>query len=295
MSWGEDELFSFGSGAHDVTASYNLVSEALDEGRHPKGGHSAGLLVAFRSTCVSVHHNLLAHNDFRSPLLTDVGRVDYVNNLAYNFGVIAGQLLPDLHASEVNLRGNAWIPGTDSSEYVPAMILHGDHPVHYVTEPYHLLSQAGSASRVWNHDNDMQGRPILGAGYAAEPIDPRQEASQRFPAPEVTPWPAVELEQRLAPVVGATAPARDGVDARVLADLAARTGRIIDDPAEVGGVWVPAPAPARADGDRDGIPDDQEIARGLDPRDAADGVGDPDGDGYTNLEDWLFSLLAPGG
>jgi hypothetical protein len=37
------------------------------------------------------------------------------------------------------------------------------------------------------------------------------------------------------------------------------------------------------------MPDDWEAARGHDPR-AADGAADSDGDGYTNLEDWMNSL-----
>jgi len=47
------------------------------------------------------------------------------------------------------------------------------------------------------------------------------------------------------------------------------------------------------DGDRDGMPDPWESARGLDPADERDGVLDDDGDGYTNLEEYLNELAAP--
>ncbi|KPK24587.1 MAG: hypothetical protein AMJ61_13550 [Desulfobacterales bacterium SG8_35_2] len=40
------------------------------------------------------------------------------------------------------------------------------------------------------------------------------------------------------------------------------------------------------DDDNDGIPDDYELSQGLNPYDASDANFDPDGDGYTNLEEY---------
>jgi hypothetical protein len=45
------------------------------------------------------------------------------------------------------------------------------------------------------------------------------------------------------------------------------------------------------DSDHDGIPDEWEKAHGLNPNDPADANGDVNGDGYTNLEKYLNSLV----
>ncbi|MFT4641639.1 MAG: hypothetical protein ACI8T1_004982, partial [Verrucomicrobiales bacterium] len=45
------------------------------------------------------------------------------------------------------------------------------------------------------------------------------------------------------------------------------------------------------DTDRDGMPNQWEIEKGLNPEDAGNGPLDPDGDGYTNLEDYLNGLV----
>jgi hypothetical protein len=68
------------------------------------------------------------------------------------------------------------------------------------------------------------------------------------------------------------------------------TGRIIDSPQQVGGWPEPKSAPAPADSDGDGMPDTWESAHGLDPQDPADGAMDRDGDGITNVEEYLDEL-----
>jgi hypothetical protein len=52
-----------------------------------------------------------------------------------------------------------------------------------------------------------------------------------------------------------------------------------------------ATRPAGFDSDQDGMPDAWESANGLDPNDASDRNDDADGDAYTNLEEYLSSLV----
>jgi hypothetical protein len=65
---------------------------------------------------------------------------------------------------------------------------------------------------------------------------------------------------------------------------------IIDSQQAVGGWPELRSAPAPIDSDHDGMPDDWERKHGLDPNDPADGASVANGDGYTNLEDYLNSL-----
>jgi hypothetical protein len=70
-----------------------------------------------------------------------------------------------------------------------------------------------------------------------------------------------------------------------------KTGRLINSQRDVGGWPELKSGPAWVDRDGDGMPDDWERARGFDPKDASDGARDRDGDGFTNLEDWLNGLV----
>ena len=53
------------------------------------------------------------------------------------------------------------------------------------------------------------------------------------------------------------------------------------------GVVQPKEVKVSIDSDKDGIPNDVEVAWGLDPNNPADAAGDLDGDGFTNLEEYL--------
>ena len=79
-------------------------------------------------------------------------------------------------------------------------------------------------------------------------------------------------------------------------DVTSVYGVIVDCTKNSGGSWpVLESTTPPTDTDHDGMPDDWELARGLDPDDADDGAEDRDGDGYTNVEEylnWLCSAAA---
>ena len=90
---------------------------------------------------------------------------------------------------------------------------------------------------------------------------------------------------------GATLPKRDSIDKRIVNQVINLEGDIIDSQTEVGGWPVLSSTPAPNDTDHDGMPDSWERRYGLDESDPSDGAQDLDGDGYTNLEEYLNRLV----
>ena len=132
---------------------------------------------------------------------------------------------------------------------------------------------------------------LVGFGYGEDGIVPEGYRSlTRFEAPAVTMVGAVEALELVLEGAGATGPERDAVDRRVVREVRTGTGAIIDSPWDAGGYPALAGGNPPADADGDGMPDDWERDNGLDPEDASDGNGDRDGDGYTNVEEFLHTL-----
>jgi hypothetical protein len=81
----------------------------------------------------------------------------------------------------------------------------------------------------------------------------------------------------------------DAVDRRLLDDVRDGTGPRdpVASPGDAGGYPDVRGGTACTDTDHDGMPNTWEDANGFDRDDPADGPGDADGDGYTNVEEYL--------
>ena len=84
---------------------------------------------------------------------------------------------------------------------------------------------------------------------------------------------------------------RDACDERIVKEVKTATGRIPDSQQEVGGWPTLKSLPAPRDVDQDGMADAWETANGLNPNDAEDRNEDRDADGFTNLEEYMNSLV----
>jgi hypothetical protein len=290
-SWGEDETVSVWYGAHDITISHCLISEALNKARHAKQTHSAGLLIGDGSYHVSTHHCLLAHNDFRNPLIASGGTHDLVNNVIYNWGVLPAEIVDPDANTFLNFTGNHFRPGpssrTDCFEILinPKQKYGAEKPKLFVRDnlsPHRLNSAAGD----WS---------LVGYGFSdREPAAEDFRAVDPFPVHPVAAMSAAEAWEYVLGDAGATRPQRDAVDQRVVAEARGGSGRIIDAPSDVGGYPDLAIGTPVTDTDRDGMPDDWETASNLNPHDSSDGNLDRDNDGYTNVEEFLQTLLTAG-
>ena len=282
-SWSEDETISTWYGAHDVTISWSIISEALNRSRHHKKTHSAGLLIGDSSYNVSVHHCLLAHNDFRNPLIIEGGTHDFVNNVVYNWGVLCAEIVDYDSNSFLNFVGNFFLPGPSTK-----------------TGPYEILIEPESGTpKIYVKDNmgprrsdsSVSDWSVVKYGWDSEQKAPESYRSPNlFFVPLVTTSEAADAFDQVLDSSGATLPVRDSADERIVASVRNRMGKIIDSPADVGGYPQLTRGTPPVDSDHDGIPDDWERQEGLDFNDPTDASSDRDGDGYTNIEQYFHSL-----
>ena len=284
-SWSVDETLSAsarydeeGQGFYDLTVQWSIISESLRHSIHAKGDHGYGSLIrGGNGSRISFHHNLWANHlarmprpgNYEGPDKDPVGAFfEFRSNVFYNWG--KGHAGYDADKAALVAYGfidNAYVMGPDSEKPV-------------------AFNESNSLAKAWFTGNSMNGV------VPADPwslVDGLQAPGYRQAGPiDVAPVaadPAASAYERVLKDAGASV-FRDSVDARVVAGVRDRSGKQIDSQAQVGG-WPVLPAGVAAvDTDGDGMPDAWEKAHGLDPK-TADGALDRNGDGWTNLEDYL--------
>jgi pectate lyase len=280
-TWSIDECLSLSGDVQNCTVQWCLIGESLNQSKHAKGKHGYGSLSRANGP-VSWHHNLWIHNDARNPRLGDnYGRgtspfFDVRNNLIYNFGGTASGLTQGKF--EANYVGNYIRPGPSSRAKTPITV--GDKS----ELKFHIMGNIFEGNDALTRDNTQFFQP-------AEFRSQVKTVTAAFAAPAVKTVPASEVMELLLPTVGASLPTRDAADARLVGHVRTKTGKLIDSQDEVGGWPALKSGAAPVDSDGDGMPDDWEKQRGLNPRDPADGAGDADKNGYTNVEEYLNGLV----
>lgn len=280
LSWATDENASITEGVHDVTYSWNIISEGLANSTHPEGSHSMGSLID-RTERISLHHNLYAHNDLRNPRLSDQGQAEFVNNVVYNWQQMGSELSSGSLGQPAfgNFIGNYYKPGPNHSGVAAIDIRHGAHP----DSRLYLKGNIGPG-----RSSDSQDEWGLATGGTAA----MRSTSLVMPLSSLNVGGKADAAYELVLAqAGATLPQRDSVDTRVVNEVRNGKGRIINDPAQVGGWPTFAAGTSPQDSDHDGVPDGWESERGLNPQ-ANDSAKDRDGDSYTNLEEYLNSLVS---
>jgi len=273
-SWGVDECLSASGAIADVTVQWCIIAEGLNRSVHHKGPHGYGSLVRAVGG-LSMHHNLWAHHNARSPRLGDnYGKPPYPtfdirNNVIYGWGGTATGLVGDI--LDANYIGNYLKPAPTSNLSRGVIVF-----------------TATARPRFYVQDNVFPETMKLFSNESQVSI-----SDQPFPAPPVRTSSAQQALEAVLAHAGASLPRRDAVDARIVEQVRKGTGRIIDSQREVGGWPTYRSAPPPVDTDRDGMPDEWEQAHGLNPRDPAYASSDRDRDGYTNIEEYVNSLAWP--
>ncbi len=282
-TWSIDECLSLAGNVSDATVQWCLIAEGLDKSKHPKGPHGYGSLARANGP-VSLHHNLWAHQQGRNPRLGDnydkppYPVFDFRNNVIYDFGGTCSGLTQGKFP--VNYVANYIRPGPSSRARTPITIGSPSDLVFFIRDNVFEGNDALTAdnTRFFNR-TEMDG------------IKQVQIVDKPFAAAPVKTLPAAEALEAVLATVGASLPVRDAVDARIVDHVRQRQGAIIDSQTQVGGWPQYRPLPPPPDSDRDGMPDVWEIAHGLNPADPSDNSKDRDGDGYTNIEEYLNSLV----
>jgi hypothetical protein len=304
ISWTLDEAFS-SRGAHNITLQRSLISEALNAAGHKKypPGTQHGYAASIGGDIGSFHHNLLAHCAGRNwslagglskPKNEYAGRLDIRNNVVYNWS----KRTTDGGAHEVNFVNNFYQLGPASKFFYALNAQYGGFPG---SQRYFFAGNVMPGH--FGLTNQAAGRTATTERGGSLPQDYSPWADQPFFDSHVRTHSAPEAYTNVLADVGCNFPALDAHDQRVISEVWAGTFKfqgsvtglpgLPDSQEDVGG-WEEYPEvhrPADWDRDRDGMPDAWEKTHGLNPQDPGDRNGDLNGDGYTNLEKYLNSLV----
>ena len=329
VSWSIDECLSI-YGNKNTTVQWCLVAQSLQDAGHSKGSHGyggnwGGSGASFHHNLMAHHESRVPRLGPRYTTQLDE-RMDMRNNVFYNYcgnGCYGGE------AMNVNIVNNYYKPGpgtaqigttkqeriaglgirtesyiTSYPDYTPTLHVWGKYFVEGNVNPkYNAVTNDNWQYGIYNQINASSND-----GLYNEEVKDSIRLSQPIDYVVTTTHTAEQAYEKVLAYAGASLH-RDTFDDLMVNDtregLATYTGAgnhkgIIDSqednrPADASDDWSAWPtlnsAPAPADTDRDGMPDDWEAANGLNPNDASDGAITTS-DGYTNLEHYLNSIVA---
>jgi pectate lyase len=263
--------------SRDITIQNSLIHEAINNQR------AGGIIDSSRK--LTLARNLFTNNDTRNP--KGKGDLQFINNVIYNYGkggYVGGHSSAPWYQDLIN---NYFIAGPSQS---------GDY-----------LTDFGSNDLVYHSGNKIDDDKVDTGGDGlpeGRNIDTNkfnnvgatvQSTAHNFPTIPVTIMTTLDAFKWAVAKAG-NALHRDSADQRQINQLKSlgTQGYIPADETQVGGMptWIGGIAPT--DTDADGMPDAWELGNGLNISNAADrNLTTLSPEGYTNLEVYLNSLMAP--
>ncbi|MBQ8687615.1 MAG: carbohydrate-binding protein, partial [Ruminococcus sp.] len=305
IGWASDEQWGLYSKNDNYTCQYTVIGPANSWGGHAKGVHGFGIMLG-RSN-VSYDHNLIIHNvsrNFRGKV-PDQNAADFTNNIIYDWGyqTTYGTIG---HINYVNNTLKAGNSTTGSYHY--AQVSNSDNFKVYL-----------SGNRILNKDNSVRNNE--NSNWSAISYKSgKTEATTRVDTPfqiltngeDVSTVHAAEsaadsYEHVISYAGNGISPTqRTAIDQQCAEETKNGTGSCSGTAAYDSsvsdltkykiecGVTYDYPDPVLqktiTDNDNDGMDDDWELLRGLDPNDPSDTNGDYCGEGYTNIEYYINDL-----
>ena len=299
VGWGIDENFEFAYNPKNVTVQNSIISEGLTNAGHPKGSHGKGMLVWNKyspDTRITIYNNFFGHNQDRNPEINTPAngttiRAEVVNNIAFNW--FGGIVMTSYTTTPINYIGNYARKGPSSNASAWEALHYASSG--YTPGPYVYMN----GNRGLNDDVSGVTEWRIAAGWRyslQDEIWRRSTPWDMSTTPMVATVPSsAGWANEMVTSVGATVPVRDHVDQRVVDDfLASETspqGSYLADVAYPADFPSFTDTPAPTDGDNDGMADSWETVNGMNTS-ANDSAADDDGDGYTNIEEYLHFLAA---
>ncbi len=304
ISWSTDELFSVYAG-DSTTLQWNLLAEPLNYSYHFETGdkdyeqHGYGAIWGGKHS--SFHHNLIAHCNSRTPRFDGIRNApeencDFRNNVIYNWGhnnVYAGE------GGRYNIVNNYYKWGPETKENVKTRIANPwSKPPSIAFGKYYVNGNYVDDAAAVTNDNWL--------GITLE----KGAATDKAVAKLDVPFPFVNVETQEAAAAYAlvltqagASYRRDTLDKRIINDVSHRKGHMID---VQGGFAHGTPyeqtinawpalksLPALPDTDQDGMPDEWEKKKGLNPADATDATKHTLDILYSNIEMYISTLVKP--
>ncbi len=313
ISWAIDEVFS-SRNAKNITLQRSMVTEALNVAGHKNYGEGKahGFAGTVSGDIGSIHHNLLAHNNGRNWSLGGgldgsgyyAGRMDISNNVVYNWD---GRTT-DGGVHQANFVNNYYKRGPvgGNTTIFTAQIENigqGSQSYYYAGN---ILQDSNNGALLCDGSDptcardEQLGKELTWQLWVDEPFFPSYIHLES----------AQDAYKSTMSDVGCTMPIFDEQDQRVVRETmdatftyrGSYTGLpgLIDNEADAGGFEDYGHEVIDLDAfdtDRDGLPNWWESMMGTNPESASgdfsDSNADPDGDGYTNLEDYLDWMSVP--
>ncbi len=300
LSWSVDETGSFYDN-ENFTMQYCLLSESLYNSVHDKGPHGYGGIWGGKGA--SFHHNLLADHTSRNPRfcgsrysnLPDRELIDFRNNAIFNWGFNS---IYGAEGGSYNLVNNYYKSGPATKSSIRDRIINPNADDGTNSQP------AGVWGRFYLNGNYVEGfadvstNNWLGADYSGT-SESTIKSDTEFKVADITTQDAQVAFEHILAQTGDILPKRDVVDSRIINETVSGNpvygdtygNGIIDSQKSVGGWPELNSTTPPTDTDHDGMPDAWEQANGLDINNPDDRNDDADNDGYTNLEEYLNSLV----